>query len=67
MKIVIICKFLDLGLLGNKTQISLLDSVKQNYFGHFKFGFFDKILRHPRNRFLEFFWNLGVKIIGSNG
>ena len=61
MKIVIICKVLDLCLLTKKTPILFFGSSNSNCFGSRKRYFFAKILRHPRNRYWDFFVKFGMK------
>ena len=46
-----------------KKENLLLSSFKQNYFIYRTQYFFDKILRHPKNRYLNFFVNLRMKIV----
>ncbi|MBA4316964.1 MAG: hypothetical protein C0412_01045 [Flavobacterium sp.] len=62
IKIVIINKIFTLCLFLGKRNIWFFRPLNQNYFGCFKRDFFDKILRHPRKRFLGFFIHFGVKI-----
>jgi hypothetical protein len=62
MKTVVNYNFLELCLFSINRNSCFFRPQNQNYLGCSQEDFIDKILRHPRNRYLDYFMNFGVEI-----